>query len=214
MRDKQWEGPREKIRTKGVASLTTLELLQVVIGSGNSYASVAKIARKTLRLLSREGASVDYEQLSSVPGLGPARVCQILALFEIASRYSTSASRLLLDTEEKSLALMSDVRNSKQESVVVVTLDGGYHLISSHLFHLLSRSHIGVMRKMFESVLKDRAERVVVGVGCKTRGLEPTVDDLAFARDMYAMAKLFRIKIKNFLIVNNSEERVYDPSRW
>lgn len=214
MDEQGWDRPREKMRAKGAASLSTIELLQVVIGSGNSYAGVAKIARRTLKVLSKDGSSVTYDRLASVPGLGPAKICQILALFEIASRYSPSISRLLLDTEEKSLELMTDIRLAKQESVVAVTLDGGYRLIASHLFHLAQRHHIGVLRKMFEQILKDRAEKIVVGIGSAGRGLEPTVSDLVFARDMYSMSKLFKLRVKSFLIINQESEAVYDPSRW
>lgn len=213
MKEKHWEGPREKIRLKGVESLTTVELLQVIIGSGNSYASVAKIARRTLSLLRKNGTAINYEQLASVPGLGPARVCQILALFEIASRYNVPTGQLLLDSTEKGLVALSEIKEALQETVMIILLDGGYRLIDKRLYLVGERHPTEMLRQMFVSVLKDRADKIIVGIGSRDRKLEPSMFDLVFARDVKSMSRLCQITVRDFLIVNKSGENKLNVTR-
>lgn len=213
MKERPWEGPREKIRLKGVESLTTAELLQVVIGSGNSYATVSKIARKTMRLLSKSGASVTYAQLADIKGLGPARVCQILALFEIASRYNVSTSRLLLDTKEKTIDALCEVKEALQETIVVVLLDGGYRLIDKRSFFVGSKHPTEMLRQIFVGVLKDKADKIIVGVGSRDRMLEPSMFDLVFARDIKSMSRLCHVTVKDFLILNKTGENRLNVAR-
>jgi DNA repair protein RadC len=47
--------PREKLAIKGAASLSDLELLMALIGSGNKQADVGKIAKDTLKLIQAHG---------------------------------------------------------------------------------------------------------------------------------------------------------------
>lgn len=46
-----YQRPREKLRQKGVASLSDTELLQVIISVGAPGIPVARIARKLLKVL-------------------------------------------------------------------------------------------------------------------------------------------------------------------
>ena len=86
MGEKVYERPRERLRSIGVASLSRIELLQLIIGSGNSRVSGAKLARMVDELLAN--GVVSYETLVSLPGLGEAKACQLLASFEIGARVS------------------------------------------------------------------------------------------------------------------------------
>lgn len=79
-----YERPREKLRNKGASALTTIELLQLVIGSGSSGISGAKLARHVEEVLTRGSASVS--ELTALTGIGEAKACQVLASLELGSR--------------------------------------------------------------------------------------------------------------------------------
>lgn len=206
MRDISIDGPREKIINKGVASLSTAELLQVIIGSGNGHMSMARIARKTLKLLAKKQSSVTYDELLSIPGLGPARACQILVIFEIASRYTPVISRKLLNTAEKSLNAIKDVSLASQPSVCVAMLDGGFGHIATRLFHINNKHPTEMLRSIFLDIIKDKADKLIVGIGCSDRSLTPSLYDLSFARYLYSMSKLFKVSVKDLFIVNAISE--------
>lgn len=83
-----YQRPREKLQIKGVTALSFVELLQIILGSGSAKASGAKIARIVEKLLQED--KVTYDTLISTEGVGEAKACQILAVLEIARRFSSS----------------------------------------------------------------------------------------------------------------------------
>lgn len=85
-----YERPREKLRSQGVRALALTELVQLVIGSGNSQVSGARLARQVVEHL--QGASFDYESLITIRGLGDAKVGQLLAALELGRRQYTEDS--------------------------------------------------------------------------------------------------------------------------
>lgn len=79
-----YERPREKLRNRGAASLSLAELLQLVIGPGNSQLSGARLARAVEQTLVEK--AVSYKTLVALPGMGEAKACQVLAAFELGKR--------------------------------------------------------------------------------------------------------------------------------
>lgn len=190
-----------------MGSLTTRELLQVVIGSGNSYIGVSKIARRTLKVLGKYGSGVSFEQLMGVPGLGPARVCQIVALFELAGRYPSTAKQLTIDTPEKIISSLAPVRDSAKETLVLLTLDGGYGQIAKRTFLVGDKHPSELMRQIFIEIVRDRAAKIVIGIGSSDRSLEPALFDLSLARELRVMAGLFHVTVRGVYIINHRAER-------
>lgn len=79
-----YERPREKLRHRGLSSLSLAELLQLIIGSGSPGASGARLARLVEAIILEDALS--YDSLIALSGLGDAKACQILAVFEIVKR--------------------------------------------------------------------------------------------------------------------------------
>lgn len=80
-----YERPREKLRNKGAENLTYIELLQLVIGSGISSVSGAMLARE-VQVLILTHEVIRLPELLAIKGMGEAKACQILAVFELVRR--------------------------------------------------------------------------------------------------------------------------------
>ena len=52
--------PREKLEHFGAGNLTDVELLRILIGSGNKQSSAEQIAKRLLKLLEEKGSSVSF----------------------------------------------------------------------------------------------------------------------------------------------------------
>lgn len=79
-----YERPREKLRNRGVDSLSSLELLQIIIGSGGQGVSVGTLARRVDTLIGHSSVSLD--SLLAIRGIGVAKASQILAAIEFGKR--------------------------------------------------------------------------------------------------------------------------------
>ena len=123
--------PREKLAKFGAAHLTDLELLRLLIGSGNKQASAEQIARRILKLLRDKGSSITYEEISRIQGMGPAKTSEIIALFELGKRYLMPADRPKIENAETAVEQLGYLRDKRQECFVVLTLDGANRLIDN-----------------------------------------------------------------------------------
>jgi DNA repair protein RadC len=80
--------PREKIRQLGPRVVSTVELLQLVLGPGTAVISGAKIANSIASLVAKQ--ELTYDELIAIPGVGDAKACRVLALRELADRINDS----------------------------------------------------------------------------------------------------------------------------
>ncbi len=199
--------PREKLRKKGVTSLTNAELLQLIIGSGNAQASVARIAKRVAKLLSKAGTDTTFEQLSSIVGLGPARVGQILACFELAGRYPLSVRQLTIENADQLCGLITDHRQAKQRSLVYITVDGAKRLLSKRSVAIHNAAHPSLLlRTMFSDIVTDKASGIFVVFCGHGYDLEPTTFELSFARDLRVTAQLLLVSVHSLSIANQDDQ--------
>lgn len=210
-----YDRPREKLQRKGAAALTNGELLQLLIGSGTAQASVTRIARKVLKQLTKYGNTVSYDLLLEVTGLGPARASQIVAVFELASRYPMSNKQLTIDTNEKARGLLVELTLSDSSRLVYLTLDGAKRLIAKRSMRINELTHPSMLlRGIFSHVVTDQAAGIIIAVGHKSHSLDPSMFELSLARDLNAMAQLFIVSIHDLLLMNKMSERSLRDESW
>ena len=84
--------PREKLMTKGVASLSNAELLAILMRSGSPEDNAVELARKILSDFSNnlvELGKATLVQLKSYRGMGEAKALSIIAALELGRRRNT-----------------------------------------------------------------------------------------------------------------------------
>lgn len=210
-----YDRPREKLQKKGAAALTNAELLQILIGSGTAQASVTRIARKALKQLTKYGNAISHDLLLEVTGLGPARASQIVAAFELASRYPVSNKQLTIDTNEKARGLLVELTLAHAPRLVYLTLDGAKRLIAKRTLKINESTHPSeLLRGVFSNVVTDQAAGVLIGIGYAGHSLDPSMFELSLARDLNGMAQLFIVTIHDLLLMNKTNERSLRSESW
>lgn len=174
-----FERPREKLKSRGASFLSSHELFQVIIGSGSQKAGVAKIARSVAKRVQKHGSGITYQQLTGITGLGHAKICQLLALFEIANRYSLSSS-VRLNTSAKLEAYVKEwMSQSGKVGIFQLSLDGGM-LPVARRYLPLSMVQPGVtIGEISRQSLIDNAYTVVLVICVNKDSLQPDYDELA-----------------------------------
>jgi DNA repair protein RadC len=198
-----YDRPREKAKARGVAILSDTELLQLMIGSGTGKASVGKIARRAGRLLQRFGSSVTYQQLNAINGLGPARTSQLLAMFELASRYPVDNKRVSLKSGEDKYQQLVKEKLAPDE-LGYLTFDGASRLIRQRkMAYQMNTLDISVRSMCAESVTDDAAY-LHVGRYVNERLLIPSLADLDAAKSLAAVGRLLGFTA-SYIIFNNQD---------
>ncbi len=197
--------PREKLAKYGPEKLSDIELLQALIGSGNAQADVTTIARDVATLLKRDRI-LTMDTLSRVKGIGPAKITELLASFELAKRYILEPDRPIIDSPEKAVEQLADIRDKKQEYLVCLTLDGANRLIAKRVITIgtLTASLVHP-REVFADAITDRAASIIVAHNHPSGNLQASAADLDATNQLKASAKLLGISLMDHLILTPSE---------
>lgn len=195
--------PREKLSKYGPEKLTDIELLQALIGSGNAQADVTKIARDVAKLLQRD-RSLSVNTLRKVQGIGPAKMTELLASLELAKRYILEPDRPIIDTPEKAVEQLADIRDKKQEYFVCLTLDGANRLIDKHVITIGTlTSSLVHPREVFADAISDRAASIIVGHNHPSGNLEASPADLLVTNRLKESSELLGIMLIDHVIVTH-----------
>ena len=194
--------PREKLQARGAAALSDYELLMAMIGSGNAQADVTKIAREVRKILSEKGSDLAYEDLLKIKGLGTAKATQIMAGFELWRRQFEVGERPIIDSAEKAVELLSDIRDKKQEYFVSLTLDGANRLIAKRVISIgtLTASLVHP-REVFAEAITDRAASIVVAHNHPSGNLEPSIADKEVTERLRQAGEILGIEVLDHLIL-------------
>lgn len=197
--------PREKLAKFGAANLTDLELLRLLIGSGNKQASAEQIARRILKLLSEKGSSITYEEIASIQGMGPAKTSEIIALFELGRRYLMPADRPKIVDAETAAEQLGYLKSKKQECFVVLTLDGANRLIDNAIvFQGTLTQSLVHPREIFAKAIEDRAAKIMVAHNHPSGNLEPSLEDVEVTEKLKEAGRLMGIEVLDHIIVGKN----------
>ena len=200
--------PREKLQARGVVSLSDYELLMAIIGSGNKYADVTKIARDAQKLLTEKGSALTYEDLLSVKSLGPAKATQIMAGFELWRRKFEVSERPIIDSPEKAVEQLADIRDKKQECFVCLTLDGANRLIAKRVITIGTlTSSLVHPREVFADAITDRAASIIVAHNHPSGNLQASQSDRTVTERLRQVGDLVGVNVVDHIVVTKDGHR-------
>ena len=195
--------PREKLQARGAEALSDYELLMAIIGSGTQYADVTKLAREVQKLLKEKGSELAYEDLLNVKSLGPAKATNIMAGFELWRRQFEVSERPIIDSPEKAVAQLADIRDKRQEYFVCLTLDGANRLIAKRVITIgtLTASLVHP-REVFADAITDRAASIIVAHNHPSGNLEASAADRDVTERLCSAGNLLGIKLIDHIIAS------------
>lgn len=203
------ERPREKLQVKGAEALSDYELLMAIIGSGNAHADVTTIARDVQKLLKEKGSTLTYKDLLKIKSLGPAKATQIMASFELWRRQFEVSERPIIDSPEKALAQLADIRDKRQEYFVCLTLDGANRLIAKRTITIgtLTASLVHP-REVFADAITDRAASIILAHNHPSGTLEPSQADKDVTQRLQESAQLLGISFLDHIIITKNSHMI------
>src|SRR5512139_503187 len=226
-RIKNWpkeERPRERLLAEGADKLTEAELLAIILRVGRgtfkegmlgqNASDFARILLKDFRGL-RGLDRAHVQDLLKVIGLGPAKVAQIKAAFELGKR--VCAGKLTAPAFESSKAIADHFRprfaGRRQEMVTGVFLNGQNQLLGETLITEGTPTRATVyVRRVIEEALRLSAAAVVLVHNHPSGNPEPSAGDDETTRDLLKACKLVQLILLDHLIVGEFEHYSYADS--
>jgi DNA repair protein RadC len=208
----QSERPRERLQRLGAESLSSLELLEAVLGRGISGESVMITAQ---RLLDQFGdirgiAEASIEELSEVRGIGLAKSCQIKAAFELSNRWSRSSGsqqKVTVKTPEDAYSeLKGKSRGQKKEHFWAIFLDTRNQIIKTVEISVGSLdTSIVHPRELFKEAISVSASSVIVAHNHPSGNPEASQDDIKLSRRLKETGDLVGIEMVDHIIIGDGK---------
>ena len=198
--------PREKLQARGAEALSDYELLMAIIGSGTAQADVTKIARDVRKLIAEKGSQLSYEDLLNIKSLGPAKATQIMAGYELWRRQFEVPDRPIIDSPEKAVEQLADIRDKKQEYFVCLTLDGANRLIAKRIITIGTlTSSLVHPREVFAEAITDRAASIIVAHNHPSVNLEPSQADRDVTKRLQSAGELLGIELIDHVVLTSKD---------
>ena len=148
------ERPRERLAHYGSQALSTAELLAIVLRTGTADENVVRLATRLLVTYRGLGglARAPYADLVCFKGLGPAKVTELMATFELARRLAKESpedTRIQVKSPaDAANLLMLEMSMLEQEHLRTILLDSKNHVIKVHTVYIGSlNSAVGARRR-------------------------------------------------------------------
>lgn len=214
---KNWaedDRPREKLYSKGCASLSNSELIAILLNNGSKEKTAVDLAKEILKLGHDnlvELGKLSVKELQQVKGIGIAKAITITAALELGRRRQAAATlekpvvKTSRDIAEYLKALIKDY---KYEVFAVLFLNRSNKI--NH-FEIISRGGItGTVadpRIILKKALEEDAVSLILCHNHPSGSLRPSRADEELTLKIKEAARYFDIKILDHIIV--SEEGFY-----
>ncbi|HKL58139.1 MAG TPA: DNA repair protein RadC [Sphaerochaeta sp.] len=191
--------PRERMVSGGAESLSDLELLAILIGSGSKERPVNAIAKQLLEVMDKN-AIVGHDDLRNIPGLGIAKTTLICAALELGRR-RLPAKKRQISTPGDIYPLISHYAGRMQEHFLSIALNGAHEVLSVNVcsIGLVNRTLVHP-REVFVEAVRQRATAILVAHNHPSGNLEPSVEDRDVTRRLRQAGDIIGIKVLDHLI--------------
>lgn len=200
--------PRERLRGLGSASLTTAELLAIVLGSGGSGGSALTTAQA---LLAHAGGSLrrlamqPIGALTAVHGVGGARAACVHAVLEIGRRLAAEArdeGAPLRSPRDVYHAFAPRLEDLPVEEFHVAVLDAQHRLERDVLVTRgILNSSLVHPREVFREAIAERAAAIILVHNHPSGDPTPSSDDRTVTEQLAAAGRLLDIPVHDHVIV-------------
>lgn len=212
------ERPRERLLAHGVKSLSTAELIAILLGTGQGPGKLSAIGlgQYILNQLSQHQRDpleklreISPQELMDIPGVGPAKATTIMAALELGQRayQNKPADRTIVDSPTVAVAALSHhLMWFPQERFAVLLLDVKNRLLGTQVITIGTATEtLAPPREIFREVLKQGATRLIVAHNHPSGNTEPSSEDIQLTRQLLEAAKILTIPLLDHLILAGGE---------
>lgn len=203
------ERPRERLMAYGAASLSTTELLAIIINVGIVGESVTSLSQ---RLLAEQGGlagllKLDVTELAQVRGIGPAKATKIKAALEMGRRLAATSTdeRPRIESPEDVVRIVGvEMSALDQEQLRVLLLDTQHGVLATRTVYQGSANQAIVrVGELFRDAIRHAAVAVVLVHNHPSGDPTPSSADISMTAEVVEAGKLLDITVIDHIIIGH-----------
>ncbi|WP_212973169.1 DNA repair protein RadC [Bacillus sp. J14TS2] len=203
--------PRERMIKAGPQSLSTQEIIAILLRTGTKSESVLQLANRLLTKFDglmwlKEAA---FEELVSIKGIGQAKAVQLVAAVELGRRISnlTYDDRYVIKSpEDGANYVMNDMRFLTQEHFVVLYLNTKNQVVHRQTIFIGSlNASIVHPREVFKEAFRRAAATVICFHNHPSGDPTPSREDIEVTRRLAECGKMLGIEVLDHVIIGDKK---------
>jgi len=201
--------PRERLVKFGVENLSDAELLALVLEKGTKQENVIEMSN---RLINKYGldklSDCSLKELQEINGIGFAKACQILALFELNKRHALSKKPQRFISSAKSVfEIMNEkLKDEKQENFIAIHLNNRNYFIKEELITKgIADTSVIDAKEVFKSAIRNSASRIIIVHNHPSGDPSPSKEDDEITEKLIEAGELLGIKILDHVIIGKDK---------
>lgn len=200
------ERPREKMIKEGLGTLSSAELLAIILGVGTKKEEVFSMSNRLLREYGEKG--IAYQKDPSVIehdlNIPLAKACQIVACFELGRRFyqKKPGASITIRTAKQAFEYLKDMGNLNKEQFRGLYLNTHYQLIHDEVISIgtLDASLVQA-REVFRPALEYSAAAIIIAHNHPSGATKATKADVDVTNKLIEAGNIMDIEVLDHLII-------------
>ncbi|MBP5547156.1 MAG: DNA repair protein RadC [Bacteroidales bacterium] len=212
---KEWadeDKPREKMLSKGKKELTNAELIAILLRSGLQGKSAVGMAKEVLNLADNSLTTLsqmEFNQLSSIKGLGSAKAATLMAALELGWRMQGEISKnkeLIIRNSTEFFNYMTPLlADLDHEEFWAVYLSNRNKVLGRQRISMGGQTNVSVdLRIIFRGAIECKAVSLMVAHNHPSGSLKASQEDKHLTHCIAEAGKMLDIKLLEHIIVGIS----------
>jgi DNA repair protein RadC len=201
------ERPRERLRLRGAASLSTSELLAILLNTGLKGEPVTDLAQRLLR--DHGGLTglmrMDVVELANIRGLGEAKAAKLKAALEVGVRLAAIGpeQRPQISSPDDVVNLIGiEMAALDQEQLRAVLLDTKHRVLAIRTVYQGSVNQAQVrVSEVFRDAIRHNAVAIVAVHNHPSGDPTPSSADVALTAELVRAGNLLDVELLDHLII-------------
>lgn len=204
------ERPRERLHRLGAETLSTTELIAILLGSGTQGQPVLQLAHAILaRFGSIQAISeATIAELCQIKGLGNAKAVQLKAAFNLGVRLSKQvlSPKYRIEHPVHAYNLVKDaLANEKREIFIVLLLDTKGCVITQEIVSIGTLSETLIHpREVFYPAVRHKAASLILVHNHPSGDPTPSKEDYEITRVLVNAGNMMSMAVQDHLIIGAS----------
>ncbi len=205
------ERPRERLQRFGAESMSTAELIAIILGSGSKGSPVLQLAHE---LVARFGglqglAEATIAELCDIKGLGLAKAVQLKAAFSLGSRLASQprGCRYRIENPIHAYHLVKEeLASEKREVFMTILLDTKGYVINHQVVAIGTHSQTLVHpREVFYPAVRHKAASLILIHNHPSGDPSPSEEDIEVTKNLSKVGLLMSIPVRDHLILGHNQ---------
>ncbi len=211
---KEWaleDRPREKLMKYGKSSLSTAELIAILLRTGTSKSTALDLSRQVLAFANNDLSSLcrlTISDLSKIKGLGPVKAITLVAALELGRRRreeETPIKSQITCSKDAVDMLQPHLADLNHEEFWIILLNKANRLINKKSISTGGMTGTVVDPKIiFREALEARACAIILGHNHPSGNNKPSEADIQLTKKLREAGKNLEISVLDHVIIAGS----------